>query len=152
MAWSNNSQDSLGTVRASYGPHTGIFQRFSYPTGPVRGLCGTLTDAVRQPYGHVRELKQPELVKLPHRRRIWPYGACTGPARAVPWVFTNSKPVWGRKLIMHALKLYGPRTGRQNSYGAVRGPCRPSEWTYDFCSKQPRNSSYGARECDVTEA
>ena len=23
---------------------------------------------------------------------------------------------------MHALKLYGPRTGRQNSYGAARGP------------------------------
>ena len=23
---------------------------------------------------------------------------------------------------MHALKLYGPRTGRQNSYGAARSP------------------------------
>ena len=53
---------------------------------------------------------------------------------------------------MHALKLYGPRTGRQNSYGAARGPCGPREWTYDFCSKQPGNSPYGARECDVTEA
>ena len=49
---------------------------------------------------------------------------------------------------MHALKLYGPRTGRQNLYGTARRP----RWTYDFCSKQPGNSPYGARECDVTEA
>ena len=41
---------------------------------------------------------------------------------------------------MLALKLYGPRTGRQNSYGAARGPCGPREWTYDFSSKQPGNS------------
>ena len=53
---------------------------------------------------------------------------------------------------MHALKLYGPRTGRQNSYGAARSPCGPREWTYDFCSNQPGNSRYGARECDVTGA
>ena len=61
-------------------------------------------------------------------------------------------PYSARKLIMHALKLYGPRTGRQNSYGAARVPCGPREWTYDFCSKQPVNSPYGARERDVTEA
>ena len=28
----------------------------------------------------------------------------------------------------------------------------PCEWTYDFCSKQPGNSPYGARECDMTRA
>ena len=53
---------------------------------------------------------------------------------------------------MHALKLYGPRTGGQNSYGAARAPHGPREWTYDFCSKQPGNNPYGARECDVTGA
>ena len=53
---------------------------------------------------------------------------------------------------MHALKLYGPRTGRQNFYGAARGPCGPREWTYEFCSKQTGNSPYRAREYDVTEA
>ena len=62
---------------------------------------------------------------LPCQSLINPYGAC--------------------KLIMHALKLHGRRTGRQNSYGAVRGPCGPREWTYDFCSKQPE-------VCGVTEA
>ena len=83
MVWSNNSQDSMGTpcgactgiVRA---PHRNL-QCFSYPTGPVRGPCGTRKGAVRQPYGHVRELTQPELAKLPHGRCIWPYGARTGP-------------------------------------------------------------------------
>ena len=62
----------------------------------------------------------------------------------------SQNPYGARKLIMHALKLYGPRTGRQNSYGTA--PCGPREWTYGFCSKQPGNSPYGARECDVTEA
>ena len=160
MVWSNNSQDSMGTpcgaragiVRA---PH-GNLQCFSYPTGPVRGPCGTRKGAVRQPYGHVRELTQPELAKLPHGRHIWLYGARTGPLRAPQGLFTGCleslNPYGARNLIMHALKLYGPRTGRQNSYGAARGPCGPREWTYDFCSKQPGNSPYGARECDVTEA
>ena len=160
MVWSNNSQDSMGTpcgartgiVRAQHGN----LQCFSYPTGPVRGPCGTRKGAVRQPYGHVRELTQPELAKLPHGRRIWPYGARTGLLRAPQGLFTDCleslNPYGARKLIMHALKLYGPRTGRQNSYGPAQGPCGPREWTYDFCSKQPGNSPYGARECDVTEA
>ena len=54
---------------------------------------------------------------------------------------------------------YGHRTGPARkssiffiSYGTRTGPVRVREWTYDFCSKQPGNSPYGARECDVTEA
>ena len=142
-------------MRCPYGHRTGPARKssiFSYPTGPIRGPCGTCKGAARQPYGHVRELTQPELAKLPHGRRIWPYGVRTGPAGAVHGLFAISKPVRARKLIMHALELYGPRTGRQNSYGAAPGPCGPCEWTYDFCSKQPGNSPYGAWECDVTEA
>ena len=154
--WSNNSQDSMGTrarpVRASYGPRTEIFNVFHI----LRDPYGTRKGAVRQPYRHLRELTQPELAKLPHGRRIWPYGARRCPLRAPQGLFTGclqSLNLYGaRKLIMHALKLYGSRTGRQNSYGAARGPCGPREWTYDFCSKQPGNSPYGARECDVTEA
>ena len=86
-----------------------------------------------------------------------------GPFRSPHGLFTGClwplNPYGSRKLIMHALKLYGPRTERQNSYGAARGLCGPREWTYSFCSnspgtarEQPGNSSYGARECDVTEA
>ena len=48
---------------------------------------------------------------------------------------------------MHALKLYGPRTGRQNSDGTALGPYGSGEWTYDFLSKtareQSENSPYG---------
>ena len=140
--WLNNSHDSTGTpcgarkgiVRAPYGN----LQCFSCPTGPVRGPCGTRKGAIRRPYGHARELTQPELGKIPHGRRILPYGLFTGCLKYL-------NPYWARKLIMHALKLYGPRTGRQNSYGAARGPCGPHEWTYDFCSKQPVNSPGTAR-------
>ena len=78
---------------------------FSYPTGPVRGLCGTRKGAIRQPYGHVRELTQPELAKLAHGRRIWPYGARTGPLWGTQGLFTGClqslNPYGVRKFIMH---------------------------------------------------
>ena len=153
MVWLNNSHDSTGTpcgartgrVRA---PYVNL-QCFSYLTGPVRGPCGTRKGAVRRPYGHARELTQTELAKIPHGRRILPYGVRTGPVRFPHGLFTGClkylNPYGARKLIMHPLKLYGPRTGRQNSYGAERGPCGPREWSYDFCSKQPVNSPGTAR-------
>ena len=125
MVWLNNSHDSTGTpcgarggiVRAPYGN----LQCFSYPTGPVRGPCGTRKGAVRRPYGHARELTQPELAKIPHGRRILPYGAVRGPHGLFTGCLKSLNPYGAHKLIMHALKLYGPRTGRQNSYGAARG-------------------------------
>ena len=127
-------------LRCPYGPRKGIFNVFHI----LRGPCGTRKGAVRHPYGHVKGLIQHELTKIPHGRRIWPYGARTGPLRSPHGLFTGrlgyQNPYGARQLIMHALKLYGPRTGRQNSYGAARGPCGPREWTYDFCSKQPGNS------------
>ena len=121
-------------------PH-GNLQCVSYPTGPVRDPCGTRNGAVRHPCGHVRKLTQPELAKIHHWRRIWPVWAGMGPLRSPHGLFTGclrfQNPYGARKLIMHALKLYGPRTGRQHSYGAARGPCVSREWTHDFCSKQP---------------
>ena len=67
-----------GPVRAPYGPRTEIFNVFHI----LRGPCGTHKGAVRQPYGDVRELPQPELAKLQHGRRIWPYGTAPyGPRR-----------------------------------------------------------------------
>ena len=125
-------------------PH-GNFQCFSYHTGPR----GTHKGAVRHPYEQVRELTKPELAKIRHGRRIWPYGTRMDPLRYPHGLFTGwllyQNPYGTRNFIMHALKLYGPRTGRRNSYGAVRGPCGPREWTLDFCLKQPGNSPYGAR-------
>ena len=86
--------------------------------------------------------------------RMGPYGPLMVPTRAVHGLFTISKPVRGPKAyIMYALKIFGPRTGSQNSYGAARGPYYgPREWTYDFCWKQPVNSPFEARECAVTGA
>ena len=118
MIWSNNSQDSMGTpcdarpgiVRA---PH-GNLQCFSYCTGPVRSPCGTCKGAVRHIYGHVRELAQPELVIIPHGRRIWPYGTRTGPLRSPHGLFTGClrsiNPYGARKLIMHQTnKTHAPK-------------------------------------------
>ena len=132
LVWSNNS---------SHGPRMGIFNVFHI----LRDPCGTRKGAVRQPYGHVREFTQPELAKIPYGRRIWPYGPLTAPHGLFTGCLRFINPYGARKLILHALKLYGSRTGRQNSYGAARGQCGPREWTYDFCSKQPGNSPGTAR-------
>ena len=60
-------------VRASHGLRTGI----SNVLHILRHPFGTRKGAVRHPYGHVRELTQPEVAKIPHGRRIWPS----------PWLF-----------------------------------------------------------------
>ena len=126
-----------GVVRA---PHRNL-QCFSYPMGPVSGPCGTHMGAVWQPYGHTKELTQPEIAKLPHGSCMWPHGSRRGSLRSPHRLFISflrSLVPYGH--MMHASKLYGPRTGRKNSYGAAQGPCEPRMWTYDFCSKQPVNS------------
>ena len=74
---------------------------------------------------------------------MWPNGARTGPWRSLHGLFTDClrplNPYGARKLLMHALKLYGPPTGRQNSYGAPQaGTGSVSGRT--FCLKQPMNS------------
>ena len=118
------------SARASYGPRTGIFNVFQEcRTAPLRTRKG---------------IAQPELAKIPHGRRLWPYGTHTGPVPSPHGLFTGClwylNPYGARKLLRHTLKLYGPRTRRQNSYGAARDPHGTREWTYDFCSKQPGNN------------
>ena len=135
-------------ARASYGPRTEIFNFFiSYGTrtGPVRDPQGCRAAALRTRKG----IDTTRIGKTPARAS---YLAVRGPQGLFTDCLQSLNPYGTLKLIMHALKLYGPRTGRQNSYGAAPGPCGPCEWTYDFCSKQPGNSPYGAWECDVTEA
>ena len=46
-------------------------------------------------------------------------------------------PYGVRKLIMHALKLYGPRAGRQNLYGGVWGLYGPMNGHTIFVQKSP---------------
>ena len=101
-------------VRASCGPNKGIFNVFHI----LRGPCGTRKGAVRHPYGHARELIQPELTKIRHGRRIWPYGAPTGPLRSPHGLFTGclwyQNPYRAPKFIMHAI--------RTAPHGAYTGP------------------------------
>ena len=78
----------------------------------LRGPYGTRKSAARHPYPHVSASTQPELAKITHGRRIWPCGARAGHLRSPHGLFTGC--LWSlnshgaRKLIMHALKLYGP--------------------------------------------
>ena len=113
--------------------------------GTRTGPCGTRSGAARYPYGHVKELTQPEFAKIPPGRRMWAYGPLVVPHGLFMGCLWSLNPYGAHNLIMHTLKLYGPCTGRQNSYGATRVSYGPREWTYDFCSKQPGNSPYGAR-------
>ena len=57
---------------------------------------------------------------------LYPTGPLQCPLRPPHGLFMgclwSQNPYRARKLIMHALKLYRPRTGRQNSYGAVWAP------------------------------
>ena len=140
MVWSNNSQDSMGTragpVRASYGPRTEIFNAFHI----LRDPCGTRKGAVRQPYGHVRELTQPEFGKTPARAS---YLAVRAPQGLFTGCLHSLNPYGARKLIRHALKLYGPRTGRQNSYGAVRARAGPVSGRTIFVQNSPGTARTG---------
>ena len=72
-------------VRESCGPRTGIFNVFHI----LRDPYGARAWPTRVPYGHARELTQPELAKFPHGRRILPHGARTGPLRSPHGLFTG---------------------------------------------------------------
>ena len=91
MAWLNNSQDSTGTLcDARMGimraPHRNLQWFISYGTC-AGGPCVTHKGAVWCPYGHIRELTQPEFVKILHRCHIWPYGATTRPLQSPQGLF-----------------------------------------------------------------
>ena len=160
MVWSNESQYSTwnpcvartGVVRA---PH-GNLKCSSYPKGSVRCPCGTPKGAVRHPYSHVRELTQPEFAKIPHGRRMWPYGVRMGPVQAPHGLFTgylwSPNPCGARKLIMHALKLYGEAKFAQRRTGPIQAPWVEVRFLFKTALEQPGNNLYRPRECDVTGA
>ena len=143
MVWLNNSHDSTDTravpVRASYEPRMGIFNVFrilrdSY--GPVRDPqgCRTAPLSIRTRKG----IDTTRIGKNPARASSF---AVRGPYGLFTDCLKSLNPYRARKLIMHALKFYGPHTGRQYSYGAARGPCGRTI----FFSKQHVNSPGTAR-------
>ena len=156
MVWSSNSQVSTGTpcdARTGFerAPH-GNLQCFSYPTEPVWGPCGTRKCAIRHPRRHGSELTQPESAQISQGvvfGRMGSTRAPYGPRKTVHGLSTISKPVRAYKLIIHASKHYGPRTGRQNSYGAARVLWVDIPFWLKTAREQPGNNPYGDRECDV---
>ena len=80
-------------TRASYGSHMGICNVFHILRAP-RGTC---KGDVQHPYGHLRELTQPEFA-YPRASYVavrGPYGPLTTSTQAVHALFKTSKPVWG---------------------------------------------------------
>ena len=137
MVWSNNSQDSAwipcdareGVARA-YGTHTG-------PVWDPQGYCTA-------PLWTRNRIDTTRIWKNPVRSSYVAVPSQYGPVRSLYGLFTRSlrslDPYGVHKHITHALKLYGPRTARQNWHGTARGLYGPREWTYDFCSQQPMKS------------
>ena len=151
MVWWNNSPrvPCVMPARQSHGPRTIIFNVFNIlrePCGNVRDPQGCRTTPLRTRKG----IETTRIGKIPARASYMavrgPYEPLTDPHGLFTGCLQYQIPFGARKLIMHALKLYGPRTGRQNSYGTAWGPFGPREWTYDFCSKQPGNSPGTARK------
>ena len=62
-------------VRASHGPRTGIFNVFHIRTGPLHDPQGCRTAPLRTRKG----IDTNRIGKIPYGRRIWSYGARTGP-------------------------------------------------------------------------
>ena len=129
LSWSHRA---TGPVRFDTTPY-GNSQCFSYLTVPAWAPCGTCKS---------REgIDTTRICKIPARPS---YVAVRGPtvplsatARAVRGLFTISKPVRARKLTMHASKLYGSRTGTQNSYGAARSPWVDVRFLFKTAREQP---------------
>ena len=142
-------------VRALYRPRTGIFNVFHI----LRDLYGARCDLQgcrTAPLRTCKGIDTTMIGKNPAQASylaVWGlYGLLLSLHRLIMGCLRSQSPYRARKLIMQTSKLYRHRTGRQNWYGATQDPCGPREWMYDFCSKQPGNSPYGARVRDVTEA
>ena len=109
------------TVRASCGPCKGLFNVFHILRDPL----GCRATPLR-----TRKGIDTRIDIIPHGRRIWPRGARTGPLRSRYGLFTgclgSQNPYESRNLIMHTLKLYGPRAGsktRTATHGAPESIC-----------------------------
>ena len=117
--WLNNSQDSTGTP---CGHRTGparessmFFISYGTRTGPVRDPQGCRT----APLWTCKGIDTTIIGKNPAQASYLAVRAPHGPRTGC---LQSQNPYGARKPIMHALKLYGPRTGKQNSYRAARGP------------------------------
>ena len=140
---------SNASVTSNHGPRTGpardspmYFISYGTRTAPVLDPQGCRTISLRIRKG----IDTTRICKTPARES---YVA----VRAVHGLFMISKsvPYGGRKFMMHALKLYGSRTGNQIRTAPHGSRMGPVSGRIIFCSKQPGNSPYGV-PCHVAWA
>ena len=124
--------------------------RYRTRTGPVRDLQGCCTALLRTRKGFYASRI------FANRCCICPYGALMSPSRSPHGLFTGClrslNPHGARELIMHALKLYGPRTERRNRtmpHGARAGPVSGRRFLFKTAA---REKPVRSPECDATEA
>ena len=149
MVWLNNSHDSTGTpCSARTGPvreSSMFFISYGTRTGPVRDLQGCHTAPLRTHKG----IDTSRIGKNPARASYFAVWGPYEPRTVLDGLFTGClkslNPYGAHKITMHALKLYGSRTGRQNSYGAARGCVGPVSGRTIFV----QNSLWTAREQPV---
>ena len=68
------------------------------------------------------------------------YGPPVGSAQVVHRVFMISKPVRGRKLIMHALKLYGEAKFVRRRTSPIQAPWVDVQFLFKTAREQPGNN------------
>ena len=120
-------------VRASYGPareSSMFFISYGTCTGPVRDPQGRRMT----PFRTRKVIDTARIDKNPARAS---YLAVRSPHGLFMGCIGYQNPYGVRKLIMHASKLYGPRTGRHNSYGAARGPWVDVRFLFKTAREQP---------------
>ena len=134
-----------GVVRA---PH-GNPQCFSYPTRPVRGPEGYRTAPLRTRNG----IDKTRICKNPARTSHVAVRARMGPLRPPHRLFMGClwylNPYGDRKLLMYALKLYGPVRGGKIRTAPHGAPWVDVQFFVKTAREQPVSSPHGAQECDV---
>ena len=120
-------------VRSSYGPareSSMFFISYGTRTGPVRDPQGCRAAPLRTRKG----IDTTVIDKNPARAS---YLAVRAPQGLFTGCLQYQNPYGARELIMHAVKLHGPRTGRQNSYDAARGPWVDVRFLFKTAREQP---------------
>ena len=127
--------DPSSNAKCTHGPRAGPVR---HPCGTYKGTWEFVNDRMyvcqpaRVPYGFItgsQGVYAAKNCKIPHGCGMCSYVACTGPALAFTGRLSSQNPYGARKLIMHALKLYGSLTGpvsgrtifAQNSLGNSSG-------------------------------
>ena len=133
MFWSNNYHDPHGPRAVPVRESQMFFISYGIHTGPLRDPQGCRTAPLRARKG----IDTTIICKNPARESYVAVLGLAGPVRIVHGCLSSHNPCGARKLIMDASKLYGPRTGGQNSNGASRAPWVDVRFLFKTAREQP---------------